>query len=100
MEEAFEGIYTKEFTMFYKDTLEWYFTIEEAENVTETVRQFYTFQGPLSQHGVTRYDLINQMIQADESGEEANVSGIGCKVCRNAVPGGRNFQIELNRSET
>ena len=71
MEEAFEGIYTKEFTMFYKDTLEWYFTIEEAENVTETVRQFYTFQGPLSQHGVTRYDLINQMIQADESGEEA-----------------------------
>ena len=71
MEEAFEGIYTKEFTMFYKDTLEWYFTIEEAENVTETVRQFYTFQGPLSQHCVTRYDLINQMIQADESGEEA-----------------------------
>lgn len=71
LEETLEGIYTKEFTMFYKDTLEWYLTVESEENKTETALQSYTCQSSGSQHGGTRYDLINQMIQADENGDEA-----------------------------
>ncbi len=70
MEEAFEGIYTKEFTMFYKDTLEWYLTVEKEGQVTETAPQSYTCPAPVSQHGATRYDLINQMIQAKENQDE------------------------------
>lgn len=70
MQESFEGIYTQEFTMFYKDTLEWYLTVEKEGQVTETEPQSYTSMESLSRHGVTRYDLINQMIQASECGEE------------------------------
>ena len=70
LEETFEGVYTKEFTLFYKDTLEWYLTVEAAEKVTETGRQSYICQEVVSRHGTTRYDLINQMIQAEENKEE------------------------------
>ena len=67
MKEMFEGIYTKEFTMFYQDTLKWYVTLEDG---TESEPCYHTCQSTFSVHGVTRYDLINQMIQAQEQKSE------------------------------
>ena len=67
MPEIFEGIYVKEFTLFYKDRLEWY--VAEEEETEEPKWQSYSHTAPASRHGGTRYDLVNQMIAAQEQGD-------------------------------
>ena len=69
MKEAFEGIYTKEFTVFYKDTLEWYVTEESETGSKEIQKQSCTCTTLPGHHGVSAYDLINQMIAAREKGD-------------------------------
>ena len=67
--DTFEGIYTKEFTLFYMDTLEWYFTVEENGVRKDTIRQTVSYQ-PGKDTGMSRYDLINRMIEAKEAQDE------------------------------
>ena len=68
MPEIFEGIYVKEFTLFYKDRLDWYVT-ENGKEIKEPKWQSYSHTAPASRHGGTRYDLVNQMIEAQEQGD-------------------------------
>ena len=68
LKETFEGIYTKEFTMFYKDTLTWYITEGKDKKDSEIHWQSYTCMSESGRQGSSRYDLINQLIAADEKG--------------------------------
>lgn len=66
LEEVFEGIYTREFTMFYKDTLKWYITEKGESEERNTQWQSHTCMDVISHHGSSRYELINQLIEAKE----------------------------------
>ena len=69
LKETFEGIYTREFTMFYKDTLEWYITEKDESRESPVSWQSYTSRNTAAHHGTSRYDLINQFIEAEEKGD-------------------------------
>ena len=75
MTEIFEGIYVKEFTLFYKDKLEWY-VAENGKETEEPKWQSYSHTTPAARHGGTRYDLINQMIAAQEQGDLAQLENL------------------------
>lgn len=71
MKETFEGIFTKEFTLFYLDKLTWYFTIEENGKKTDTPGQIFTQTKRSARGSTSRYDLINRLIEAEAKQDEA-----------------------------
>lgn len=70
MKETFEGIFTKEFTLFYLDKLTWYFTVEENGKKTDTQKQMFTQTKRSVRGSTTRYDLINRLIEAEAKQDE------------------------------
>lgn len=68
MQEVYEGIYVKEFTLFYKDEMEWHFQLKDRAEVSEKQKAIFEKEDILE--GNTRYNLINRMIQAEKSEDE------------------------------
>ncbi len=68
MQEIFEGIYVKEFTLFYNDEIEWYFQLKDRSEVSEKHRA--TFEKADILEGNTRYSIINCLMKAQRDGDE------------------------------
>lgn len=68
MRNMYQGIFVKEFLLFYGETLWYYLTIENAgeENVTE--EQTLCMQNSF-QEGKTKYQLLNQMLSGQKLGQ-------------------------------
>ena len=66
MKNAFEGVFTKEFTMLYGDTLEYYFTViaNGSETSTDNKKIIYNSINTLNTNG--RFDFINDMLASKE----------------------------------
>ncbi len=67
MTQIYKGIFSREFVLFYGESMEYYIVTEEdgAETRTE-VR--VTSARSVDMHGRSRYQLINQMLAAREAG--------------------------------
>lgn len=70
MQNTFEGIFTKEFVLFYGDRLTWYFTVEKNGKKTDTPEQTYTHSRRSARGSYTRYDLLNRMEEAQQKQNE------------------------------
>lgn len=77
MTESFDGIYTKEFTMFYRDTLEWYLTVEGKKEKLQTDPKSMIMAKRAKGGSGSRYDLINQLIEANENHNSQRFREIG-----------------------
>ncbi|SEW45114.1 DUF5717 family protein [[Clostridium] fimetarium] len=66
MKNTFEGVFTKEFTMLYGDTLEYYFTViaNGSETSTDNKKIIYDSINTLNTNG--RFDFINDMLASKE----------------------------------
>lgn len=71
MRNTFEGIFTKEFVLFYLDRLTWYFTVECDGKKRDTEKKTYSYTRRSVRGSTARYDLINRMIEADHRQDEA-----------------------------
>ncbi len=71
MKNTFEGIFTKEFTLFYLDKLTWYFTVETKGGKTDTEKFSFSHTRRSPRGSTSRYDLINRMIEARNKKDEA-----------------------------
>lgn len=64
MNHIYEGIFVKEFTLFYHDKLEWYLTADEKGTVKETEKRTFMCERR-SPRGVTgQYELLNRLTEA------------------------------------
>lgn len=63
MKMMYQGVFSKEFILFYGETLNYYVTVEHRGCVTETQRRSVTAPN-IDQKGRSRYQLINQMMAA------------------------------------
>lgn len=68
MQEVYRGVYVKEFTVFYGDTLEWTFQRKDVSELSEKYELIYKPEDLLQ--GNTRYHLINRMIAAKDAKEK------------------------------
>ena len=70
MEKMGDGIFVKEFTLFYGDGLQFYITEKKGtEDVVMTSGQFYDTQVD-TKPSDSRYDMLNGLIQAEHLGEK------------------------------
>lgn len=65
MKNCFEGVFVREFTLFYGDELECYLEEECQGELKRTDKRILT-PGIGKQDGQTRYELINRIIQAEK----------------------------------
>lgn len=73
MKNMYEGIFVKEFTLFYGDELTWHL-VEELDNQTITTEDqtiYYTKKS--KPEGNSQYDLINHMMEAIQTGNKQAV---------------------------
>lgn len=75
MNHIYEGIFVKEFTLFYNDRLKWHICVEEQE-AQETDEQVYVC-GRRSTRGSTgKYELLNRLTEAAGKKDEAQIAQI------------------------
>ena len=87
----YQGIFVKEFLLFYDEILEYYLTVELPDDTRQTEKKLLTMEESL-QEGNTKYQLINQMLAGRKLGrreqtEKAmeqylHVSGTPCVIHR------------------
>ena len=59
----YEGIFVKEFLLFYGETLTWYMSVLEDGEIRRTEEETYTMTDP-DTTGSTKYSLLNRMLEA------------------------------------
>ena len=67
MKNMYQGIFVKEFLLFYGETLEYYLTVELPDDTRQTDKKLLTMEESL-QEGNTKYQLINQMLAGHKLG--------------------------------
>ena len=72
LKEMYEGIFTKTFTLFYGETLHYYFHIERNGEVRETVERTVTMKKIEGIPG-SKYQLLNQLLSARRLGKKHEV---------------------------
>ena len=100
----YEGIFTKTFTLFYGETLHYYFHIERNGEVRETVERTVTMKKIEGIPG-SKYQLLNQLLSARRLGknmrlkrtEALSASGTVCErnVCHRKGTGKMNETRDL-----
>ncbi len=70
MKMMYQGIFSREFILFYGEMLTYYVTIEHKGVVTETNKATVTMPN-VDRKGRSRYQMINQMMAAKILGKEA-----------------------------
>ena len=76
MREEYEGIFVKTFTLFYGETLRYYFRIEEKGEAKTTGERVLTMD-KVEGNPVSKYQMINRVLSARRLGKEQEVrSGI------------------------
>jgi len=63
LREVYQGIFTKTFTLFYGETLHYYFRIEREGEIRETVERTMTMKKVEGIAG-SKYQLLNQILSA------------------------------------
>lgn len=63
MRNMYEGIFVKEFLLFYGETLVWYLSVLEDGEIRRTEEQTCTMTEP-DTAGTTKYSLLNRMLEA------------------------------------
>lgn len=61
MRDVYQGIFTKEFLLFYGETLSYYLTVEKDGSIKTTPRRQIVLPG-VDTGGRTRYKLLNQIL--------------------------------------
>ena len=69
MKEMHAGIFSKEFILFYGETLTWYVTVHRDGEEKRRTRERSLTMANVDMDGRSRYQLINQMLRADEKGD-------------------------------
>lgn len=69
MRNMYQGIFTKEFLLFYGETLTYYLTVEYQEENRTTPQKEITLPG-VEASGKTYYKLLNQILAARELGNQ------------------------------
>lgn len=64
LDHVYQGIFVKEFTLFYGDKLEWYLTIEDAEGKKETEKDSFVCQRRSARGTTGQYELLNRLTEA------------------------------------
>lgn len=67
LRDMFQGIFVKEFLLFYGETLTWYLTVTENGQTRDTAREQVSLT-EVDTAGSTRYKLLNQMLAARKLG--------------------------------
>ena len=60
MKNMYQGIFVKEFLLFYDEILEYYLTVELPDDTRQTEKKLLTMEESL-QEGNTKYQLIPEM---------------------------------------
>lgn len=69
MREMYQGIFTKEFLLFYGETLTYYLSVERDGEETASPQREITLQG-VETRGRTRYKLLNHILAARALGNQ------------------------------
>ena len=69
MKDMFQGIFVKEFLLFYGETLTWYLTVTENGTEQDTDREQISLTD-VDTAGSTRYKLLNQILAAKKLGNK------------------------------
>ena len=69
MKNMYQGIFGKEFLLFYGETLRYHMTVEVGEDSYDTEEKTVTLQ-EISTAGASRYQLLNQMLCACALGQK------------------------------
>lgn len=72
MRDMYQGIFTKEFLLFYGEKLTYYLTVERNGDTIATPQREIALQG-VEARGRTRYKLLNQILAARELGNQEAV---------------------------
>lgn len=72
LRSLYEGIFTKTFTLFYGETLRYYFKTESGDKVTQTQERVITMN-KVEGTPVSKYQMINQMLSAHRLDKEQEV---------------------------
>lgn len=70
MKMMYQSIFSREFILFYGETLTYYITVEHKDTVTET-NKITVAMPNIDRKGRSRYQMINQMMAANILGKEA-----------------------------
>ena len=65
MRNVYEGIFVKEFLLFYGETIVWYMSVHENGEFRRTEEENYTMTDAGTE-GTTKYRLLNRMLEASE----------------------------------
>lgn len=69
MQDMYEGIFVKEFTLFYRDRLTWYLTVEKESGMEKTPEQTLTCERRSPRGATGRYELINRLAEAAQKND-------------------------------
>ena len=65
MRNVYEGIFVKEFLLFYGETIVWYMSVLEGGEIRRTEEETWTMTDAGTE-GTTKYRLLNRMLEARE----------------------------------
>jgi hypothetical protein len=68
MRNVYEGIFSKEFLLFYGETLTYYLSIT-TDSGTENTENYEISLGNMETEGTTKYSLLNRMLQARDTND-------------------------------
>ena len=69
LKNLYQGIYNKEFILFYGEVLEYYFTVAGRGEIQQTEKNRLTVP-EAKLEGTTKYQMINRMLAAKQQGRE------------------------------
>ena len=69
LKERYQGIYNREFVLFYGEKLHYYFVIEKDGKVETTGEEILTVEES-SMQGSSKYQMLNTMLQLREKGKK------------------------------
>jgi hypothetical protein len=75
MNHVYEGIFTKTFTLFYGETLRYYFRIEENGRVRTLPERVITMN-KAEENPANKYQMINQLLSARRLEKDKELAGI------------------------
>ena len=81
MKMMYHGIFSREFVLFYGETLTYYVVIERGGNALETCRKSLTMPN-IDMNGRSKYQMINQMLAAKKLGKEKVLKETALKYCQ------------------
>lgn len=73
LKNMYEGIFTKTFTLFYGETLHYYFKVEHGGRTQKTSERVITMNH-VDGTSVSKYQLLNQMLSARHLDKEKEVT--------------------------